>query len=230
MAGRLVGNFPQAFSHVSLVNAACNLSGHRGGRPSAPSMRFAALRRAAAGRGGRGRGGSFGRRRRAARARGRTRARREPAVAVTREIAPGVIEIDTLLGGWEQVTAGYLVTGAAPVLVETGSQSSVPALLEALAALGVGARRPRRGGRDPHPPRPRRRRGRRGPGLPERHRLRAREGGAPSRRPHPPGRLGGAGLRAAARLALRPPRPDAARADPRPRRRRGDPRRRRTGR
>ena len=55
------------------------------------------------------------------------------------EIAPGVIEIDTLLGGWERVTAGYLLTGPAPVLIETGSQSSVPALLEALAALGVGA-------------------------------------------------------------------------------------------
>ena len=27
-AGRQVGNFPQAFSHVSLVNAAYNLSGH----------------------------------------------------------------------------------------------------------------------------------------------------------------------------------------------------------
>src|SRR5580704_19386561 len=57
---------------------------------------------------------------------------------MTTEIAPGVIEIDTLLGGWERVTAGYLITGPAPVLVETGSQSSVPALLEALAALGVG--------------------------------------------------------------------------------------------
>jgi glyoxylase-like metal-dependent hydrolase (beta-lactamase superfamily II) len=57
---------------------------------------------------------------------------------VSAEIAPGVIEIDTLLGGWERVTAGYLLTGPAPVLVETGSQSSVPALLEALAALGVG--------------------------------------------------------------------------------------------
>jgi glyoxylase-like metal-dependent hydrolase (beta-lactamase superfamily II) len=54
------------------------------------------------------------------------------------EIAPGVIQIDTLLSGWERVTAGYLVTGSAPVLVETGSQSSVPALLEALAELGVG--------------------------------------------------------------------------------------------
>ena len=56
----------------------------------------------------------------------------------TTEIAPGVIEIDTLLGGWERVTAGYLVTGEAPVLVETGSQSSVAVLLEALDSMGVG--------------------------------------------------------------------------------------------
>ena len=28
VAGRLVGNFPQAFSHVSLVNSACRLTGH----------------------------------------------------------------------------------------------------------------------------------------------------------------------------------------------------------
>jgi len=54
-------------------------------------------------------------------------------------IAPGVVEIDTLLGGWERVTAGYLVEGPSPVLVETGSQSSVPALLAALEDLGVGA-------------------------------------------------------------------------------------------
>lgn len=56
---------------------------------------------------------------------------------MSREVAPGVVEIDTLLGGWERVTAGYLVQGAAPVLVETGSQSSVPALLAALEDLGV---------------------------------------------------------------------------------------------
>lgn len=48
-------------------------------------------------------------------------------------------QIDTLLGGWERVTAGWLVPGDAPVLVETGSQSSVPVVLDALAALGVGA-------------------------------------------------------------------------------------------
>ncbi|HVA06316.1 MAG TPA: MBL fold metallo-hydrolase [Acidimicrobiales bacterium] len=56
-----------------------------------------------------------------------------------RRIAPGVLEIDTLLGGWERVTAGYLVEGPAPVLVETGSQSSVPVLLAALQKIGVGA-------------------------------------------------------------------------------------------
>ncbi len=56
-----------------------------------------------------------------------------------REIASGVIQIDTRLGGWDQVTAGYLITGPAPVLVETGSQTSVPVVLEALAGLGVGS-------------------------------------------------------------------------------------------
>ncbi|MGH9177159.1 MAG: MBL fold metallo-hydrolase [Acidimicrobiales bacterium] len=53
-------------------------------------------------------------------------------------IAPGVIEIDTQLGGWDRVTAGYLIEGPAPVLVETGSQSSVGTLLAALESLGVG--------------------------------------------------------------------------------------------
>ncbi len=54
-------------------------------------------------------------------------------------IAEDVFEIDTLLGGWERVTSGYLVDGPEPVLVETGSQSSVPALLAALDDLGIAA-------------------------------------------------------------------------------------------
>jgi len=58
---------------------------------------------------------------------------------VSTRIGDGVVEIDTLLGGWEKVTAGYLVEGPDPVLVETGSQTSVPALLAALDTLGVGA-------------------------------------------------------------------------------------------
>jgi glyoxylase-like metal-dependent hydrolase (beta-lactamase superfamily II) len=61
------------------------------------------------------------------------------AEGVTSEIAPGVIQIDTRLGGWHNVTAGYLITGEAPVLVETGSQSSVASLLGALDDLGVSA-------------------------------------------------------------------------------------------
>ncbi|HSS08522.1 MAG TPA: MBL fold metallo-hydrolase, partial [Acidimicrobiales bacterium] len=52
-------------------------------------------------------------------------------------LGPGVLEIDTLLGGWERVTAGYLIEGRSPVLIETGSQSSVPALLSALEYHGV---------------------------------------------------------------------------------------------
>ncbi|MFN2606659.1 MAG: MBL fold metallo-hydrolase [Acidimicrobiales bacterium] len=54
-------------------------------------------------------------------------------------MAPGVVQIDTRLGGWGQVTAGYLLDGPAPVLVETGSRSSLPILLAALDGLGVGA-------------------------------------------------------------------------------------------
>jgi glyoxylase-like metal-dependent hydrolase (beta-lactamase superfamily II) len=57
-------------------------------------------------------------------------------MAISR-IADGVIEIDTLLGGWERMTAGYLIEGPRPVLVETGSQSSIETLLAALAELGV---------------------------------------------------------------------------------------------
>ena len=53
-------------------------------------------------------------------------------------IGDGVLQVDTLLGGWDRVTAGYLVQGPNPVLVETGSQSSVPVLLDALAGLGLG--------------------------------------------------------------------------------------------
>ena len=48
------------------------------------------------------------------------------------EIAPGVLQIDTLLGGWHQVTAGYLVTGDAPVLVKY----SIPEFRALLAPFG----------------------------------------------------------------------------------------------
>ena len=53
-------------------------------------------------------------------------------------LAPGVVQIDTKLGGWGEVTAGYLIEGPEPCLVETGSQSSVETTLAALAELGLG--------------------------------------------------------------------------------------------
>jgi glyoxylase-like metal-dependent hydrolase (beta-lactamase superfamily II) len=60
-----------------------------------------------------------------------------PQAGIT--VADGVIELDTLLGGWERVTAGYLIEGESPILIETGSQSSVPVLLSQLEQLGLGA-------------------------------------------------------------------------------------------
>ena len=53
-------------------------------------------------------------------------------------IAPGIRQIDTMLGGMDRMTAGFLVEGTQPALVETGSQSSVPAVRAALAAAGLG--------------------------------------------------------------------------------------------
>ena len=65
----------------------------------------------------------------------------EPQEAGTKilinEIAPGVLEIDTLLGGWKNATAGYLITGERPLLIETGSQSSVATLMRALKHIGI---------------------------------------------------------------------------------------------
>ena len=54
------------------------------------------------------------------------------------EIAPGIRQLDTLLGGMDQMTAGFLIEGPHPALVETGSQSSATTVHEALRAAGVG--------------------------------------------------------------------------------------------
>jgi glyoxylase-like metal-dependent hydrolase (beta-lactamase superfamily II) len=54
-------------------------------------------------------------------------------------IAPGIHQIDTLLGGMDRMTAGFLVEGTQPALVETGSQTSVAAVRDALTAAGLGA-------------------------------------------------------------------------------------------
>ncbi|HXZ99179.1 MAG TPA: MBL fold metallo-hydrolase [Candidatus Binatia bacterium] len=54
------------------------------------------------------------------------------------EIAPGIRQLDTLLGGMERLTAGFLVEGTQPALIETGSRSSTDTVVAALKAAGVG--------------------------------------------------------------------------------------------
>ena len=54
------------------------------------------------------------------------------------EIAPGIRQLDTVLGGWDQLTAGFLIDGSMPALVETGAQSSVATVVSALADAGLG--------------------------------------------------------------------------------------------
>ncbi|HEV7678751.1 MAG TPA: MBL fold metallo-hydrolase [Candidatus Dormibacteraeota bacterium] len=53
-------------------------------------------------------------------------------------IAPGIRQLDTMMGGWDQVTAGFLVEGPQPALVETGARTSVATVCDALAAAGLG--------------------------------------------------------------------------------------------
>ena len=55
------------------------------------------------------------------------------------EIAPGILQLDTLLGGMDQMTAGFLIVGPQPALVETGSQSSAETVRDELERAGVGA-------------------------------------------------------------------------------------------
>ena len=55
------------------------------------------------------------------------------------ELGSDVFEIDTLMGGYQGITAGYLIRGDRPCLVETGTALSAPTVVAALAALGVDA-------------------------------------------------------------------------------------------
>jgi glyoxylase-like metal-dependent hydrolase (beta-lactamase superfamily II) len=49
-----------------------------------------------------------------------------------------VFQIDTRMAGYDGITAGYLIRGERPCLVETGTAPSAPLVRDALAALGVG--------------------------------------------------------------------------------------------
>jgi glyoxylase-like metal-dependent hydrolase (beta-lactamase superfamily II) len=53
-------------------------------------------------------------------------------------IAPGIRQIDTLLGGQDSLTAGFLVEGPRPALVETGARTSTETVRRHLRELGLG--------------------------------------------------------------------------------------------
>jgi glyoxylase-like metal-dependent hydrolase (beta-lactamase superfamily II) len=49
-----------------------------------------------------------------------------------------VYQIDTMMAGYDGITAGYLIRGDRPCLVETGTAPSAPVVRGALAGLGIG--------------------------------------------------------------------------------------------
>ena len=55
------------------------------------------------------------------------------------DLGDDVFQIDTRMAGYQGITAGYLIRGSRPCLVETGTAPSAPLVRDALAALGVGA-------------------------------------------------------------------------------------------
>jgi len=55
------------------------------------------------------------------------------------DLGSDVFQIDTRMAGYAGITAGYLIRGSRPCLVETGTAASAPVVRAALAALGVGA-------------------------------------------------------------------------------------------
>lgn len=52
-------------------------------------------------------------------------------------LTSGVLEIDTQLGGWDELNAVFLVDGDRPCLVETGPQLDVERVIAALSAQGL---------------------------------------------------------------------------------------------
>ncbi len=58
----------------------------------------------------------------------------------TVDLGNGILGIDTAMGGFPGITAGYLITGPRPCLVETGTALSAPTVEAALHAAGLGPR------------------------------------------------------------------------------------------
>jgi glyoxylase-like metal-dependent hydrolase (beta-lactamase superfamily II) len=55
------------------------------------------------------------------------------------ELGHEVFQIDTRMAGYDGITAGYLIRGDKPCLVETGTAPSAPVVRDALSRLGIGA-------------------------------------------------------------------------------------------
>ena len=55
------------------------------------------------------------------------------------DLGHGVFQIDTRMAGYPGITAGYLIKGDRPCLVETGTAPSAPVVRGALGSLGIGA-------------------------------------------------------------------------------------------
>lgn len=53
------------------------------------------------------------------------------------DLGKDVFMIDTRMGGYEGITASYLIRGSKPCLVETGTARSAPVVLAQLAKLGI---------------------------------------------------------------------------------------------
>jgi len=54
------------------------------------------------------------------------------------DLGNDVFQIDTRMAGYQGITAGYLIRGSRPCLVETGTAPSAPVVARALTSLGVG--------------------------------------------------------------------------------------------
>jgi glyoxylase-like metal-dependent hydrolase (beta-lactamase superfamily II) len=67
-----------------------------------------------------------------------TRNSAESASLDITDLGHGVFQIDTRMAGVQGITAGYLIRGSRPCLVETGTSTSAPVVQAALASLGIG--------------------------------------------------------------------------------------------
>lgn len=63
----------------------------------------------------------------------------DTTIAPPLDLGDEVWLVDTQMGGYDGITAGYLIRGERPCLVETGAARSAGAVVEALAGLGVAA-------------------------------------------------------------------------------------------